>query len=41
MEGGTASTIVDLTGDAPRLLRAGAVPVAALSEVIPDLVPLP
>lgn len=29
-----ASTIVDLTGDAPRLLREGAVPAEAVSEVL-------
>lgn len=31
------STIVDLTGDAPRLLRAGALPTAQLLELAPDL----
>lgn len=31
------STIVDLTGDAPRLLRAGALPTAQLLEISPDL----
>jgi L-threonylcarbamoyladenylate synthase len=31
--GGTASTIVDLTGDMPRLLRAGAVSMGRLREV--------
>lgn len=30
----TASTIVDLTSDAPRILRAGAVPVEAIAEVL-------
>lgn len=30
---GAASTIVDLTGDMPRLLRAGAVPIGRLREV--------
>lgn len=30
----TASTIVDVTGDTPRVLRAGAVPVAAVAEVL-------
>ncbi|WP_068278932.1 L-threonylcarbamoyladenylate synthase [Aldersonia kunmingensis] len=29
-----ASTIVDLTGDSPRVLRAGAVPVGAVAEVL-------
>jgi L-threonylcarbamoyladenylate synthase len=33
------STIVDLTGDAPRVLRAGALPVSELAEVLPDLPP--
>jgi len=32
------STIVDLTGDAPRVLRAGALPVERLRELAPDLV---
>jgi L-threonylcarbamoyladenylate synthase len=32
-----ASTIVDLTGDRPRVLRAGAIPVEKLREVVPDL----
>jgi L-threonylcarbamoyladenylate synthase len=31
------STVVDLTGAVPRLLRAGAVPVDLLREVCPDL----
>ncbi len=33
-----ASTIVDLTGERPRLLRVGALPVDRLREVVPDLV---
>jgi tRNA threonylcarbamoyl adenosine modification protein (Sua5/YciO/YrdC/YwlC family) len=32
-----ASTIVDVTGERPRVLRAGAVPVEKLREVVPDL----
>lgn len=35
--GGPASTIVDLTADRPRLLRAGAVGDKELAEVLPDL----
>jgi tRNA threonylcarbamoyl adenosine modification protein (Sua5/YciO/YrdC/YwlC family) len=36
--GGTvASSIVDVTGERPRLLRAGALDLAKLQEVIPDL----
>lgn len=36
------STVVDLTTDAPRLLRAGALHVGRLREVLPELlVPLP
>jgi len=35
---GVASTIVDVTGDIPRVLRAGAIPVADLRAVVPDLV---
>jgi tRNA threonylcarbamoyl adenosine modification protein (Sua5/YciO/YrdC/YwlC family) len=31
---GVASTIVDLTGDEPRVLREGAVPVAEIAEVL-------
>jgi L-threonylcarbamoyladenylate synthase len=41
LDGGTCgepvpSTIVDLTGDVPRLLRAGALPLERLREVAPD-----
>ncbi|MEV5819890.1 L-threonylcarbamoyladenylate synthase [Micromonospora harpali] len=32
------STIVDLTGEAPTLVRAGAIPVEQLRDVVPDLV---
>jgi tRNA threonylcarbamoyl adenosine modification protein (Sua5/YciO/YrdC/YwlC family) len=35
--GGVPSSIVDLTGDRPVLLRAGAVPADALRTVLPDL----
>jgi L-threonylcarbamoyladenylate synthase len=31
------STIVDLTGETPRVLRAGALPLDRLREVVPDL----
>lgn len=34
---GAASTIVDLTGDRARVLRAGSVPVEQLRELLPDL----
>ena len=34
---GVASTIVDVTGDVPRVLRAGAVSIDALREVVPDV----
>ena len=34
---GTASTIVDTTGERPRVLRAGAVPVEELAALLPDL----
>ena len=37
---GVASTIVDLTGERPRVLRAGAVPEKELLELLPDLEPL-
>jgi tRNA threonylcarbamoyl adenosine modification protein (Sua5/YciO/YrdC/YwlC family) len=32
-----ASSIVDMTGEQPRLLRAGAIDIEALREVVPDL----
>jgi L-threonylcarbamoyladenylate synthase len=32
------STIVDVTGDVPRVLREGAVPLEKLRDVVPDLV---
>ncbi|MEV0395356.1 L-threonylcarbamoyladenylate synthase [Polymorphospora rubra] len=32
------STIVDVTGEVPRLLREGAIPLEKLREVLPDLV---
>src|SRR5689334_24258576 len=35
---GIASTIVDVTGEIPRVLRQGAVELEALREVVPDLV---
>jgi tRNA threonylcarbamoyl adenosine modification protein (Sua5/YciO/YrdC/YwlC family) len=35
---GIASTIVDVTGAVPRVLRAGAVDTDALRRVVPDLV---
>ena len=43
LDGGTSgeavpSTIVDVTGDVPKLLRAGAVPLETLREVAGDLV---
>ena len=34
------STIVDVTGDVPRILRAGAIPFEKLRDVVPDIVPL-
>jgi len=40
-DGTAASTIVDLTGPRPRLLRAGAVSEKELLELLPDLEPLP
>ncbi len=36
--GGTASTIVDLTGDRPRILRAGAVPWDDLRRIAPTII---
>ena len=35
--GGAASTVVDLSGDVPRILRAGAVPVNALTPFVPGI----
>jgi tRNA A37 threonylcarbamoyladenosine synthetase subunit TsaC/SUA5/YrdC len=35
--GGTPSTIVDLTGAAPRVLRLGALSIDELRAVCPDL----
>ena len=35
---GVASTIVDVTGARPRILRLGAVPEAELRDVVPDLI---
>jgi tRNA A37 threonylcarbamoyladenosine synthetase subunit TsaC/SUA5/YrdC len=32
-----ASSIIDVTGEAPRLLRAGAIDLEALREIAPDL----
>jgi tRNA threonylcarbamoyl adenosine modification protein (Sua5/YciO/YrdC/YwlC family) len=37
-EAGVASTIVDMTRPSPRVLRAGAVSIDALREVVPDIV---
>ena len=39
--GGTASTIVDLTGDRPRILRAGAVTWDDLRRIAPTIVDAP
>jgi L-threonylcarbamoyladenylate synthase len=36
-----ASSIVDLTGETPRLLRAGAIPYEKLREVVPELLDVP
>ena len=33
------SSIVDVTGDVPRILRAGAIPLEKLRDVVPDLQP--
>ncbi len=35
---GVASTVVDITGDVPRVLRVGAVPLDRLREVVGDVV---
>ena len=31
------STIIDVTGEAPRVLRAGAIPLEKLRDVVPDI----
>jgi tRNA threonylcarbamoyl adenosine modification protein (Sua5/YciO/YrdC/YwlC family) len=36
--GGVASTIVDVTGERPRILRLGALSAETLREVVPDIV---
>jgi tRNA threonylcarbamoyl adenosine modification protein (Sua5/YciO/YrdC/YwlC family) len=36
--GGVASTIVDVTGPRPRILRLGAIEADALRKVVPDIV---
>jgi L-threonylcarbamoyladenylate synthase len=36
-QAGVASTIVDVTAEVPRVLRAGAVSIEALRKVVPDL----
>lgn len=38
VHGGVASTIVDVTGGRPRILRQGAIDAATLREVVPDIV---
>jgi L-threonylcarbamoyladenylate synthase len=38
--GGLPSTIVDITRAPARLVRAGAVPAAALAEILPDMEPI-
>jgi tRNA A37 threonylcarbamoyladenosine synthetase subunit TsaC/SUA5/YrdC len=35
---GIASTIIDLTGTVPTVLRSGAVTIDALREVVPEIV---
>ena len=39
--GGLPSTIVDVTGALPRLVRAGAIPVAELAEIMPEIERIP
>jgi L-threonylcarbamoyladenylate synthase len=39
--GGLPSTIVDVTGDLPRLVRAGAVPTAEVAEIMPEMERIP
>ena len=37
--GGVASTIVDVTGEVPKVVRLGAVSLAELRDVIPEIAP--
>ena len=39
--GGLPSTIVDVTNAPPRLVRAGAIPPAALAEIVPEIEGIP
>ncbi len=39
--GGKPSTIVDVSGPSPRLVRPGAIPAALLSQFIPEMQPTP
>jgi L-threonylcarbamoyladenylate synthase len=39
--GGLPSTIVDVTSSPPRLVRAGAIPPAALAEIMPEIEGIP
>jgi L-threonylcarbamoyladenylate synthase len=39
--GGLPSTIVDVTGALPRLVRTGAIPTAELAEIMPELERIP
>jgi len=39
--GGLPSTIVDVTGAMPRLVRAGAIPAAEVAEIMPELERIP
>jgi len=39
--GGLPSTIVDLTNSPPRLVRAGAIPLAELAEIMPEIERIP
>ncbi|TDO40498.1 L-threonylcarbamoyladenylate synthase [Paractinoplanes brasiliensis] len=34
------STVVDVTGEVPQVLRAGAIPLGKLRDVVPDIIPL-
>lgn len=39
-ESGVSSTIVDLTGDVPRIVREGPVTIDELREIVPDIIDL-
>ena len=39
--GGLPSTIIDVSGSLPRLVRAGAIPATELAEIVPEITQIP